>query len=269
MLSRPLAEKILHEHGPAHIVSAFNVFAHADDLGEMVDCVKILLAPEGLFFFEAQYLMDIIDGVLIATIFHEHMSHHSVKPLVSFLDRHGLELIAVDRSRIQHGSIIGTVQHKNAGRQVQSSVHDILALEEVRKLDRIETLLAFGQTVDALRKTTEKLVKQWKDDGATVAAFGAARSGPTLIAQLGLDGVISYIVDENKQKIGKFSSGDGIPILSIATLVEKMPDYCVILAWVHSEKIIETNREYLEKGGRFVVLCPRTRVVDKYGDVSL
>ena len=269
LMLRPLAAKILVEQGPAHIISAFNVFAHADDLGEMVDCVKTLLAPDGLFFFEAQYLMDIIDGVLIATIFHEHMSHHSVKPLVSFLYRHGLELIAVDRARIQHGSIIGTVQHRGAGRPVQASVHEILALEEARKLDSIETLLAFGQTVDDLRRTTAQLVERWKLEGATVAAYGAARSGPTLIAQLGLDDVIGYIVDDHPQKVGKYSSGDGIPILPTTMLVEKMPNYCVILAWVHSQKIIETNREYLEKGGRFVVLCPQTRVVDKYSYVSL
>jgi SAM-dependent methyltransferase len=269
LMSRPLAANIRAEQGPAHIISAFNVFAHADDLAEMVDCVKTMLAPDGLFFFEAQYLLDIIDGVLIATIFHEHMSHHSVKPLASFLDRHGLELIAVDRAKIQHGSIIGTVQHKGAGRPVQASVYEILALEDARKLNLIETLHAFGRTVNELRQTTAKLVERWKREGATVAAYGAARSGPTLIAQLGLDGVISYIVDDHPQKVGKYSSGDGIPILPTRMLSEKMPDYCVILAWVHSEKIIETSREYLEKGGRLVVLCPRTRVVGKDGDLSL
>jgi SAM-dependent methyltransferase len=269
LMSMPLAEKIRAEKGPAHVICAFNVFAHADDLGGMVDCVKTMLAPDGLFFFEAQYLMDIIDGVLIATIFHEHMSHHSVKPLVSFLDRHGLELISIDRARIQHGSIIGAVQHKGAGRPVQQSVHDILALEHARGLDRIETLRAFDRTVDGLRQATSKLVEGWRRDGNSVAAYGAARSGPTLIAQLGLAGAIDYIVDDHPQKVGKFSSGDGIAIHPTKTLLERMPDYCVILAWVHSQKIIETNRDYLEKGGRFVVLCPQTRVVGKDGDIAI
>jgi C-methyltransferase C-terminal domain len=192
-----------------------------------------------------------------------------VKPLVSFLDRHGLELIAIDRAKIQHGSIIGTVQHKGAGRPVQQSVRDVLALEESRKLDRIETLKAFDTTLGALRGTTAKLVEKWRREGSTVAAYGAARSGPTLIAQLGLDGAIQYIVDDHPQKVGKYSSGDGIFIEPTKTLLERMPDYCVILAWVHSQKIIETNRAYLEKGGHFVGLCPETRVVGKDGDVAL
>ena len=74
---------------------------------------------------------------------------------------------------------------------------------------------------------------------------------------------------DHPQKVDKFSSGDGIRILPTAELLKRMPAYTVILAWVHSAKIIETNREYLERGGRFVVLCPETRVVGRDGDVKV
>lgn len=269
LMSLDLAKTIREQRGPAHAVCAFNVFAHADDLGEMVDCVRTMLAPEGLFFFEAQYLLDIIDGVLIASIFHEHMSHHSVKPLVAFLERHGLELIAVERSPIQHGSLIGTVQLKGASRPVEASVHELVALENERGLDKVETLKRFDERISHLRDTTAGLVERWRSEGAAIAAFGAARSGPTLMAQLGLRDAIDFIVDDHPQKVGKYSSGDGVPIYPTATLTERMPDYTVILAWVHAAKIIETNRDYLEKGGHFVVLCPETRIVGRDGDVKL
>ncbi|MBP5855633.1 methyltransferase domain-containing protein [Marivibrio halodurans] len=269
LMTRDLAERVRKEYGPAHAICAFNVFAHADDLGEMVDCVRTMLAPDGLFFFEAQYLLDIIDGVLIASIFHEHMSHHSVKPLIDFLDRHGLELIAVERAPIQHGSLIGTVQLKGGRRPVETSVHELVALENERKLDRVETLREFDAKLVRMREATAALVDQWRAEGKTVAAYGAARSGPTLLAQLGLRDKIDFIVDDHPQKVGKYSSGDGIPIRPTAELLERMPDYTVILAWVHSAKIIESNPDYLEKGGHFVVLCPETRVVGKDGDVKI
>jgi len=48
-----------------------------------------------------------------------------------------------------------------------------------------------------------------------------------------------------------------------------MPDYVVVLAWVHSEKIIAKNQEYLERGGKFIILCPHTRIVTKDGDVNI
>ena len=89
------------------------------------------------------------------------------------------------------------------------------------------------------------------------------------MAQLGLRDAIDFIVDDHPQKVGKYSSGDGVPIYPTATLTERMPDYTVILAWVHAAKIIETNRDYLEKGGHFVVLCPETRIVGRDGDVKL
>lgn len=269
LMTLDLARRIREEHGPAHIISAFNVFAHADDLGEMAECVRTMLAPEGLFFFEAQYLLDIIDGVLIATIFHEHMSHHSVKPMVQFLDRHGLQLIEAERARIQHGSLIGTVQLKGSRRPVGASVEEMLALEAARHLGEINTLREFGAKIKQLRERTGSLTAKWKAEGATIAGYGAARSGPTLIAQLDLAGKIDYIVDDHPQKVGRYASGDGIPVVPTSQLLDRMPDYTVILAWVHSQKIIETNREYMDNGGRFVVLCPETRVVGKHGEVKV
>lgn len=269
LMSRGLARRIRDEHGPAHIICAFNVFAHADDLGEMVDGVRTMLAPDGLFFFEAQYLVDIIDGVLIATIFHEHMSHHSAKPLVGFLERHGLQLIGAERARIQHGSLIGTVQHKGGNRPVAASVGELLALEEKRRLASVGTLKDFGNKVQRLGARTAKMLEDLRAAGKTIAGYGAARSGPTLIAQLGLAGKIEFIVDDHPQKVGKYESGDGIPVVPTAELLARQPDYTVILAWVHAQKIIETNQEYLSRGGRFIVLCPETRVVGRDGDIAI
>jgi len=269
LMSLDLARQIRAEHGPAAIVTAFNVFAHADDLGEMADCVREMLADDGLFFFEAQYLLDIIDGVLIATIFHEHMSHHSVKPMVRFLDRHGLELIDARRAPIQHGSLIGTVQRKGATRPVAASVGELLRLEADRRLDDLQTLRDFNTRVKQLRERTIQLVGPLQAAGKHIAGYGAARSGPTLIAQLGLAGMIEYVVDDHPQKVGKFESGDAIPVVPVAELYARQPDYTVILAWVHAQKIIESNRAYLERGGHFVVLCPETRVVGRDGEVRV
>jgi len=269
LMSLELARKMREKHGPAHVACAFNAYAHADDMDEMTESIRTMLASDGLFFFEVQYLLDVIDKVLIGTIFHEHMSHHSVKPMVQFLGRHGMELIDVERVPIQHGSLIGTVQLKGGKRTVQDSVRRLLDLEVKRGLDKLATLKAFAEQLRQLRAKAGRLVQEWKASKATVAGYGAARSGPTLIAQLGLSGVIDYIVDDHPQKVGKYSTGDGIRIVPTAELCKRMPPYTVILAWVHAEKIIEANKEYLNKGGRFVVLCPDIRVVGSQGSVNL
>jgi SAM-dependent methyltransferase len=269
LMSLDLARNVREQHGPAHVVCMFNAFAHADNMGEIADSIRTMLAPDGVFVFEAQYLLDIIDRMLIATIFHEHMSHHSVKALTIFLERHGMELVDVERVPIQHGSLIGTVQLKGGKRPVKDSVRDLLELEVKRGLDKLETLRQFAAQLKQQRERMSALVRKWKQANLSIAGYGAARSGPTLISQLGLTGAIDYIVDDHPQKVNKYSSGDGILILPTAELLKRMPAYTVILAWVHAAKIIENNRDYLDKGGHFVVLCPETRVVGKDGDVAV
>ena len=235
----------------------------------MAEGIKFMMHDDGVFIFEAQYLLDILDGMLVATIFHEHMSHHSVGAMIRFLDSHNMELIEVERASIQHGSIIGTVQHKGGKYPVGDSVREMVALEDGRKLMDLDTLREWSTKLQKLRDRTVDLVTKWKGKNATIAGFGAARSGPTLISQMGLTGSIDFIVDDHPQKVGRYSPGDGIYIFPTSELVKKMPDYTIILAWVHSEKIIAENQAYLEKGGHFVVLCPETRVVGKDGEVLI
>ena len=268
LMTVELANKIRAERGPASVITAFNVFAHADDMNGMADCIRRMLADDGIFQFEAQYLLDILDKMLLGTIFHEHMSHHSLKPMKIFLQKHGMELIDVERVNIQMGSIIGTAQLIGGKRKVQPSVGEMLALEEARKLDQPETVRQFRARLDKLKSEVDVLVAQWKSKGATVAGFGAARSGPTLIVQFGLEGVIEYMFDDHPQKVNKFSPGHGIPVVPSAELLVRMPDYVVILAWIHAKKIVAANREYLEKGGHFVVCCPKVTVIgaDNAGD---
>lgn len=262
LISTELARKVREKYGPASVVTAFNVFAHADDMSGMASSIRQMLAPDGIFIFEAQYLMDIVDKMLLGTMFHEHMSHHSLKPLKSFLERHGMELIDVQRVSIQKGSIIGTAQLRDGPRAVQPAVGELLALETEKKLDLPETVKGFATRLERNRRQLAEMVAKWKSEGAVIAAYGAARSGPTFIVQFGLGDAISYIFDDHPQKINKLSPGHRIPVLPTSELYKRKPDYVFILAWVHAKKIVANNRKYLEDGGHFVILCPDVQVVD-------
>lgn len=264
LLTAELAAKIRKEHGPASVITAFNVFAHADDMNGMAASIKTMLAPDGVFQFEAQYLLDIVDKMLLGTIFHEHMSHHSLKPLNAFLGRHGMEMIDVERVTIQMGSIIGTAQPKGGPRKPTPAVGELLALEDARKLDKPETVRQFAVNLDKLRAEVDVLKAEWTRSGAVVAGYGAARSGPTLIVQFGLEKYIRYIFDDHPQKVNKFSPGHRMPVVPTAELYTRKPDVVVILAFLHAKKIIANNRRYLDEGGKFVICCPKVQVVDKH-----
>lgn len=262
LFSPELATQIREKHGPASVVTAFNVFAHTDDMSAMAEGIRRLLGPEGVFVFEAQYLADIIDKTLLGTIFHEHMCHHSVKPLRSFLARHGMELIDVERNTIQNGSILGTAQLQGGPLKVQPSVDKIIKEEDDRRLNEPSSVRELGKKLAQMRDDMDKLQKTWKAEGATVAGYGAARSGPTLINQLGLGDTLEFVVDDHPQKIHRYTPGHEIKVLPTSELLSRMPDYTVILAWIHAKKIIAASEEYLRKGGKFVVCCPEVKVID-------
>ena len=263
VLTTQVAKNLTEKYGTASIVTAFNVFAHADNLGAMTDDIRLLLDKDGVFVFEVQYLMDIIDKVLIGTIFHEHMSHHSLKPMIQFLSTHDLELIDVERVTIQKGCIIGYAQPKGGPRKIAPAVHELVLLEESRNLDKIIVMEEFNQRIESNRVIARKLVDSWKKQGLVVAGYGAARSGPTLMAQFEFNDAIEYIFDDHPQKVNLFSPGNGVPVLPTTELLKKKPDIVIILAWIHARSIIEKNPAYLDQGGKFVVCTPDVRVIDK------
>lgn len=262
-LSLDLARNIKQTHGPASIVTAFNVFAHADDLGGMADSIRELLAPNGVFVFEVSYLLDVIDRMLLGTIFHEHLSYHSVKPMREFLWRHGMELIDVERVTIQGGSFIGTAQLVGGPHSVSSSVGELLALEQARGLDQPDTVKEFAARMKKVKDELGGMLVGFRRQGMTIAGYGAARSGTTLISQMDLGNVLSFIVDDSPEKQNKLSPGHHIPVLPTKAMYERRPEYVFILAWIHTKKIIENNRKYLEQGGHFVVCFPEVKVIGK------
>lgn len=262
VVSLELAQRIRRDRGPAAVVTAFNVFAHTDDMAEMAASIHALLADDGLFVFEVSYLLDIVEKFLLGTIFHEHLCHHSLIPLEQFLRRHGMEIIDVDRVDVQGGSLVGVAQRSGGPRPIAATVAALREQELKRELNQPAGVRAFGDQLQRLQRSTSELVADWRARGASIAGYGAARSGPTLLAQFDLGGVIECIFDDHFQKVNKFTNGDRIPVVPTDELLRRQPDYVFILAWIHATPIIQKNLEYLRRGGRFVVCCPEVRVID-------
>jgi hypothetical protein len=258
-----LAQKVRAGRGPARIVTANNVFAHADDLGGMADSIRSLLAPDGVFVFEVSYLVDVVENMLLGTIFHEHLCYHTVKPLAAFLARHGLELVDVDRVGIQGGSLIVTAQLTGGPRQASPRVAETIRQEVEHAYDRAETYRAFGRRIDQMKDDLGNLLKEAKAKGESVAGYGASRGGTTLLYKLDLGRHLSFIVDDSPTKQGLFSPGHHIPILPPAALYERKPSLVFILAWVHAKAILQNHKRYLDEGGRFVVAYPRVEVLSQ------
>jgi SAM-dependent methyltransferase len=253
-----LARDILAERGPAQVITANNVFAHADDLADIADGVATLLAPDGVFVFEVSYLVDVYEKTLFDTIYHEHLAYHSVGPLAGFLARHGLELIAAERVGSHGGSLRATAQRAGGPHAVAASVSERIAEERRLGLDRADTLKGFGAKIDTLKAELTRRLAELKQAGKSVAGFGAPAKATTLMYHFGIGpDVIDFIVDDSPLKQGLYSPGMHIPVLPSSALYDRKPDAVVILAWNFAEPIMRNHARYLEAGGQFIVPVPK------------
>ena len=248
--------KIFKEHGKASVITANNVYAHVDDLAGMTEAIKAVLAEDGLFVFEVSYLLDVVEKMLIGTIFHEHLCYHSVKAMSRFFKSQDLELIHVERGPEQGGSIVGYAQLCGGPRVTQDSVVKLIELEKEFKLDKPETIHGMYKALESVKTEVRSLISDIRKNGKSIAGFGAARSGTTLLSYFQIGDQIDFLVDDNKSKHYKFSPGDKLEVFPTSDIYSKKPNYLLILAWLHADKIIQNHKRYLDEGGIFLRLFP-------------
>jgi len=245
----------------ADVITAFNVFAHSPNMQGMIAGVKRLLKPNGIFCCEVQYLGAIVDKKLLGTVFHEHMIHYSATSASAFLNRNGLRLIDVEKNTIQMGSVIFYAAHQGSGHTVQASVGEMLEKEAEEGLVGDQWSRDFRAYVDKMRKNAEVLTCSYKKDQLMVVGFGAARSGPTLAIQYGLENLMQFLIDDHPSKCHKYGAFEGLIVRPTQILDDEPIDVTVILAWIHAKNIVTDHRQYLEKGGRFLTLWPEVQEV--------
>jgi SAM-dependent methyltransferase len=256
-----LAARIRRERGPAKLVIANNVFAHADALGAIADGIHELLAPDGVFVFEVSYMVDIVEKMLWDTLYHEHLCYHAVKPFANFFRLHGMQLFDVERIPTKGGSIRGFAQRDDGPRPIAPAVGELIALEERMRFGDAQTFLDFSGEILARKKELLDLLASLRAQGKTIAGYGASATVTTLLHHFDLGGKLDFIVDDNPLKQGTHSPGQHIPVVAPAALLDRKPDYVVILAWAYAEPIIKKNEAYLTQGGHFIVPLPKNRII--------
>lgn len=257
-----LAQQIREEHGPAAIITANNVFAHADNLVDIVQGIRTMLDDDGVFIFEVSYLPDIVDRFLFDTVYHEHVSYHSIVPLVRFFNRMGMQLFDVQRISSKGGSIRGFAQRLPEGcHTVTQSVTDMIADESRRSFDKPAIYHAYGAAIAERKEAVGKLVDDARARGKTVAGYGASTTVTTLIWHFDLIQKLEFLADDNPLKQGLFSPKCHLPVFPSEELYSRRPDFVVILAWNYAEQIIKRHQRYLEEGGTFVIPLPEVRQI--------
>jgi hypothetical protein len=254
-----LARRIRSERGAADVIVANNVMAHTPDLNGFAEGLRLLLADDGVATIENTYVRDLVRRLEFDTIYHEHFSYFSCTAVDALMRRHGLVLRAVDYfPELQGGSLRWTV---GAEERQDASVRRYLDAERDEGLTEPAYYRDFATSVATLKERLLALLERLKAEGRSLAAYGAAAKGSTLLNYAGIGrSLIGFVVDRNVHKHGLFMPGVHIPIREPAALLAEQPDFVLLLAWNYEAEIREQQAEYLRRGGRFIIPVPEPRV---------
>lgn len=255
------ADEALEKKGKAQLVTAANVFAHMDDINELVEQILRLLTDDGVFVSESHYLLGLLETVQYDTIYHEHLRYYSLHSVKFLLEKHGLEVFHVVRIPT-HGGSIRVYAGRKGQRPVDPSVAALLAEEEKAGLTTDAWMKPFADKVrDSKLKLYEHL-SEILEKGGTVYGIGAPSRGSTLLSYTGIDvGMMPCIMEiAGSKKIGKYMPGRKIPVLDEEALYRDQPSHVLFLSWHIADELMKAlkKRGY---NGDFIVPLPTPRVV--------
>jgi hypothetical protein len=247
---------------PADLLLGNNVLAHVPDLNDFVAGMKILLAPGGVITMEFPHLMRLMEDHQFDTIYHEHFSYFSFLTATEVFAGHGLRLFDVEEIPTHGGSLRIHGCHADADRPTTDRASELRERERAAGYGEPELYRRFARELPAEKRRILSFLIDLKDQGLTVAGYGAPAKGNTLLNFCGVGtDFLDYTVDLNPRKQGHLLPGSHIPIRAPETLRETQPDVVVILPWNLREEILEQHAYVRDWGGRFAARSPEMRLL--------
>ncbi|MGD9483612.1 class I SAM-dependent methyltransferase [Streptomyces sp. TRM70308] len=254
------AREIAATHGKASLILGRHVFAHIDDVADVLAGARELLADHGLFTIEVPYAVDLVERLAFDTIYHEHLSYFLISTLDRLFARHGLRTVDVERLAVHGGSVLVSAGRADGPWRTHDRVRDLIAGERAAGYLSDGVYQEFGARVRRTCAELTRLVRGLVADGHRVAGYGASAKGTTLLNLCGLGpGELEFCTDTTPQKQGRLTPGTHVPVLAPQD-VRRPPDYYLLLAWNYAEEIMRKETAFLEAGGGFIVPVPEPTV---------
>lgn len=256
------AQQLVVEGWQVDLLLGNNVLAHVPDINDFVGGMPIVLKPEGVVTLEFPHLLKLMAENQFDTLYHEHFSYLSLTALMPVFQRAGLRLFDVEHLPTHGGSLRIYACHQNAAHADTGAVRACLAKEEAAGMTRVETYTAFGEKVRETKRALLEFLIAAKREGRSIAAYGAAAKGNTLLNYCGIStDFIDYVVDKNPTKQGRLLPGSRIPVRDPQVVYQTRPDYLLILPWNIKDEVMEQMAGIRQWGGQFVVPIPRVAVL--------
>ncbi|MFZ6744148.1 methyltransferase domain-containing protein [Undibacterium sp. JH2W] len=253
-----LAQELRANQQSADLTVANNVLAHVPDINDFVAGFAALLKPQGVASFEFPHLLNMVQENQFDTAYHEHYSYLSLHAVQAIFEKNGLQVFDVQEWPTHGGSLRVLAQRSDTGQRKQGdSVATMLEKERAAGIVDVTFYQKAQKQAEKAKFELLEFLLNCKKEGKKVAAYGAAAKGNTLLNFSGVrPDLLSYVVDINVHKQGKYLPGSRIPILTEVELTADKPDYVLILPW-NLRQEIEGQLSYIRAwGGKFVTAIP-------------
>jgi len=260
--SLTLAKKLSMSERSADLIIGNNVFAHVPEINNFVEGLRVMLNDNGVITLEFPHLLQLIEKNQFDTIYHEHLSYFSLNTVKTILSSHDLEIFDVEELSTHGGSLRIFVKHKkNSKMKISINVEDILEKEKENGLLEISFYKNFSDNVKKIRTDFLEFLNGVKNKNAKIVCYGAPAKGNTFLNYCKIDSrMISFTVDKNPHKQGKFLPGTHISIKDPSELMNEKPDYVIILPWNLENEIKNEISFVRDWNGKFVIVIPEVRI---------
>ena len=252
-----LANKLVAKGKQADLIIGNNVYAHVPDINDFTLGLKKLLNADGTITLEFAYLLTLIQNNEFDTVYHEHFSYFSLHAVKSIFETTGLKIYDVEELTTHGGSLRIFGCHEEAGFNTTDRVYEQLQKEEKTRLLDLKTYVHFQKKAERVKNELLDFLEEKKMQGKSVAGYGAAAKGNTLLNYAGVKPeLLPFVCDAAPSKQGNYLPGSNIPIFPPDYIKEQKPDYILILPWNIAGEIKDQLSFILEWGGKFVTAVP-------------
>ena len=247
--------------GAADLVIGNNVFAHVPDINDFTAGLAAVLKPEGVVTLEFPHLLRLIEECQFDTVYHEHFSYLSLATTRRIFAAAGLRVFDVERLPTHGGSLRVYGCRTGASHAETPAVAQVLALESAGGLDGTAVYDGFQARANAVKNGLLRFLLDCARDGQTVAGYGAAAKGNTILNFAGVKpDLLPFVCDAAPAKQGRFLPGSHIPILPPQALRDRRPDIVLILPWNIADEVAAQLSDLAAQGTRFATAVPEVSI---------
>lgn len=249
----------------ARIVTSIAMFYDLPDPVSFARDIAAILEPDGVWVIELSWLAAMIRMNAFDTICHEHLEYYALRQIEWILGRAGLRLHDVETNDVNGGSLRIFSRPASLGvvpAPARERIERVRLVERDLALDGDDVYHGFRSRSEAIRDELRRLLMRANAEGRSVYVYGASTKGNVILQYCGIDSsLVVAAADRNPDKWGAHMLGTDIPIVSEERARAARPDHFLVLPYHFIDEFVRREREFLARGGTFMLPIPEVRVV--------